>query len=141
MKRLSAVLLAFVLIPSHAAAQDKVKTTGITAALKLEEIASGYLNEINGKFKLRVTELTFAPGALLDVHHHAGPGIRLVLSGELTFVQAGKVITYKAGDYFFESGNVVHTAQNKTKAPVRVAFFEILPVQWSGPSLIPPKAY
>jgi quercetin dioxygenase-like cupin family protein len=141
MNRLLPVLFALLQVSECAVAQEKVETVGITPLVKLEEIISGHLNELNGKFKLRVTELTFAPGASLGAHHHAGPGIRLVLSGELTFAQAGKAIVYKTGDYFYESGNVVHTAQNKAKAPLRVAFFEILPVQWSGPSLIPPKAY
>jgi quercetin dioxygenase-like cupin family protein len=122
-------------------AQPKVESSGITAAVKMEEVVSGYLNDLNGKFKLRVTELTFAPGAHLGVHHHAGPGIRLVLAGELTFLQAGKAVVYKTGDYFYESGNIAHTAQNKGKTAVRVAFFEVLPVQLSGTSLIPPKAY
>jgi quercetin dioxygenase-like cupin family protein len=141
MKPLALVLFALVQLSECAIAQQNVETVGITPLVKLEEVISGHLNDLNGKFKLRVTEFTLEPGASLGAHHHAGPGIRLVLSGELTFTQAGKAIIYKAGDYFFESGNVVHTAGNETKAPVRLAFFEILPVQWSGPSLIPPKAY
>jgi quercetin dioxygenase-like cupin family protein len=139
MKAFAAAFVA--LLSPCAMAQQKVETAGISAAIKLEEVLSGYLTELNGKYKLRVTEVTVAPGGHLGVHHHAGPGIRVVMSGEITFVQAGKSIVYKTGDYFYESGNVVHTALNKTKAPVRVAFIEVLPVQWSGPSLIPPKAY
>ena len=141
MNLLVLLLFAVLQFPQYAVAQEKVESIGITPLLKLEEIVSGHLTDLNGKFKLRVTEFTLAPGASLGAHHHAGPGIRLVLSGELTFTQAGKAIVYKAGDYFFESGNVVHTAGNQTKAPARVAFFEILPVEWSGPSVIPPKAY
>ena len=141
MKALMLLPLALLPFSACAVAQQKVESAGITPAVKLEEVISGHLTELNGKFKLRVTELTFAPGASLGVHHHAGPGVRLVLSGELTFVQAGKTIVYRAGDYFYESGNVVHTASNATKAPVRVAFFEVLPVHWSGPSLTPPRAY
>jgi quercetin dioxygenase-like cupin family protein len=141
MKPLTLLLFALLQFRESAVAQQKVEAVGITPVVKLEEVISGHLNELNGKFKLRVTELTFAPGASLGEHHHAGPGIRLVLAGELTFVQAGKAIVYRTGEYFFESGNVVHTARNATKAPVRVAFFEILPAQSSGPSLIPPRAY
>jgi len=141
MKRLVPVLFALLQVSEYAVAQQEVETAGITPAVRLEAIISGHLSELNGKFKLRVTELSFAPGARLGAHHHAGPGVRLVLSGELTFVQAGKKIAYRTGDYFYESGNVVHTAQNTGTAPLRVVFFEILPVRWSGPSLIPPKAY
>jgi quercetin dioxygenase-like cupin family protein len=141
MKPLMLLLLALLQFSAGAIAQHKVESVGITPAVKLEEVISGHLTELNGKFKLRVTELTFAPGASLGVHHHAGPGVRLVLSGELSFVQAGKTTIYRAGDYFYESGNVVHTASNASKAPVRVAFFEVLAVQWSGPSVTPPRAY
>src|SRR5687768_16668398 len=125
MTRFVPLLLAALCAPCLA--QPKVESSGITAAVKMEEVVSGYLNDLNGKFKLRVTELTFAPGAHLGVHHHAGPGIRLVLAGELTFLQAGKAVVYKTGDYFYESGNIAHTAQNKGKTAVRVAFFEVLP--------------
>lgn len=135
---LFAALLA---VADHPAAQSALDIKGIKPKVKLEEIVSGHLAELNGKFKLRVTEVTFEPGGHLGEHHHAGPGIRFVALGELTFTQAGKVTTYRAGDYFFESGNVVHTAQNKTKSPVRVVFVEILPMEWKGSSLISPRAY
>jgi quercetin dioxygenase-like cupin family protein len=124
---------------NHLAAQTKVESTGITGKVKIEEVISGHLAELNGKFRLRATEVTFAPGANLGPHHHAGPGIRYVLSGKLTFTQAGKATIYQAGDYFYESGNFVHTAQNKTSAPLRVLFIEILPADWAGPTVIPPK--
>ena len=135
------LLLVLLYFSQHAMAQQNVDSAGITAAVKLEEVVAGYLTDLNGKFKLRASEVTLAPGGHLGAHHHAGPGVRLVISGELTFIQAGRSIVYKAGDYFYESGNVVHTAQNKTNVPVRIAFFEVLPVRWSGSSLIPPKAY
>ena len=51
-----------------------------------------------------------------------------------------KATIYKAGDFFYESGNIVHTAENKAKAPVRIVFFEVLPVQWTGVSVIEPKS-
>jgi quercetin dioxygenase-like cupin family protein len=56
--------------------------------------------ELNGKFKLRATELTFAPDGYIGVHHHVGPGIRFVISGELTFAEGGQETVYKAGEYF-----------------------------------------
>jgi quercetin dioxygenase-like cupin family protein len=101
---------------------------------------------INGKFKLRATEVTFAPGAYLGVHHHVGPGIRYVLSGEVAFTEGGETTMYKAGDYFFETGNLAHTAENRTNLPLRVLFVEILPKDWAGapasqahPLVNPPK--
>jgi hypothetical protein len=58
------------------AAQDAVEMRGISAAIKLEEVVYGHLHELNGKYKMRATEVTFAPDAYLGVHHHVGPGIR-----------------------------------------------------------------
>jgi hypothetical protein len=37
---------------------------------------SGPLSELNGKFKLTVTELTLDPGGYVGEHNHVGPGIR-----------------------------------------------------------------
>src|SRR5262249_10347953 len=73
-------------------------------------------------------------------HHHVGPGIRYIISGEATFVEGGQETIYKAGDYFFETGNVVHTAQNKTNVPLRVLIVEILPKDWTAPALIVPRS-
>ena len=135
------VLLVAVLLggADRLAAQEKVEAQGITQAIKLEEVVYGHLTELNGKFKLRATEVTFAPDAYLGAHHPVGPGIRYVLSGEVTFIEGGQATIYKAGDYFFESGNIVHTSQNKTKSPLVILFVEILPKDWDAPTVVPPK--
>jgi hypothetical protein len=57
-------------------AQETVETRGITSEVKIDEVIFGHLTELNGKFKLRATELTFAPDGYVGVHHHIGPGIR-----------------------------------------------------------------
>ena len=62
-----------------------------------------------------------------------------VLSGELSFTQGGQTTIYKARDYFFETGNLALTAEDKTSQPLRVLFFEILPKDWVAPTIIPPK--
>jgi quercetin dioxygenase-like cupin family protein len=121
------------------AAQDDVEMRGIAAAIKLEEVVYGHMTEINGKFKMRATEVTFAPGGFLGIHHHVGPGIRYVISGEVAFTEGGQTTIYKAGEYFFETGNLAHTAENKATAPLRILFVEILPKDWSAPTVIPPK--
>src|SRR5581483_10649167 len=78
-------------------AQDKVEMRGVTSTIKLEEVVYGHLLALNGKFKLRATEVTFAPGGHLGAHHHVGPGVRYVLSGEVTFTEGGQVTIYRAG--------------------------------------------
>ena len=69
--------------------------------------------------------------------HHAGPGIRQVTSGYMTYVLPDKTVVYGPGDFFFESGDVTHTAQNKTEAPMVHVLFEILPAELRGPSIMP----
>jgi quercetin dioxygenase-like cupin family protein len=137
------ILLLFLLLLGTAgrpAAQEKVEARGITSEIKLEEVTFGHLTELNGKFKMRATEFTFAPGSYLGVHHHIGPGVRYILSGELTFTEGGRATVYKAGDYYFETGNLAHTAENKTDQPLRILIVEILPKDWTGPAVIPPSS-
>jgi quercetin dioxygenase-like cupin family protein len=141
MMRFTLLLFIVLLSSAHSSsAQETVDTRGITLETKLEEVIFGHLTELNDKFKLRATELTFAPGAYLGAHHHAGPGIRYVLSGEVTFTEGGRATIYKTGEYFFETGNLAHTAENKTNLPLRILFFEILPKDWAGPTVVPPKS-
>ena len=40
----------------------RVDTKGLTAKIKFEQVISGPLPDLNGKFKLRVTELILEPG-------------------------------------------------------------------------------
>jgi quercetin dioxygenase-like cupin family protein len=127
MVRLTLLLFVALLGASgRLAAQESVEMRGITSAVKLEEVVFGHLTELNGKYKMRATEVTFAPGGYLGVHHHVGPGIRYVLSGEVTFTEGGRATVYKAGEYFFETGNLAHTAENKSNMPLRLLFVEIL---------------
>ena len=70
-------LLLFVALLGAAgrlAAQESVEMRGIASAVKLEEVVFGHLTELNGKYKMRATEVTFAPGGYLGVYHHVGPG-------------------------------------------------------------------
>jgi quercetin dioxygenase-like cupin family protein len=133
------LLVALLTGADRLAAQERVEMRGLTATIKLDEVVYGHLPELNGKFKLRATEVTFAPDGYLGVHHHIGPGIRYVLSGEVAFTEGGRTTIYRAGDYFFETGNLAHTAENKTNQPLRILFVEILPRGWIGPTVILPK--
>jgi quercetin dioxygenase-like cupin family protein len=144
MMRITLLLLLVVALfggADRSAAQEKVEVRGITSVIKLDEVLFGHLTELNGKFKIRATEFTLEPGAYLGVHHHVGPGVRYVISGELTFTEGGQATIYKTGDYYFETGNLAHTAENKTSLPLRVLVVDILPKDWMGSAVIPPKAH
>ena len=140
MMRITLLLLPVVALfggADRSAAQEKVEVRGITSVIKLNEVLFGHVTELNGKFKIRATEFTLEPGAYLGVHHHVGPGVRYVISGELTFTEGGQATIYKTGDYYFETGNLAHTAENKTSLPLRVLVVDILPKDW----MVPPKAH
>lgn len=115
----------------------RVDTKGLSAKIKFEEVISGPLADLNGKFKLRITELTLEPGGYVGEHNHAGPGIRQVTAGQMTYVLPDQTVVYNPGDFFFEAGNVNHTVFNKTDAPMVHVLFEVLPADLKGPSLIP----
>jgi quercetin dioxygenase-like cupin family protein len=137
-------LIGIAVRPTAATAQAdgspvKVDTKGLVAKIKFEAPIEGTLKEINGKYKLRVTELTLAPGGHVGEHNHVGPGIRQVTSGYMTYVLPKETIVYGPGDFFFESGDINHTVFNRTDQPMVHVLFEILPVDLKGPSLIPVK--
>jgi quercetin dioxygenase-like cupin family protein len=124
---------------AQAGSPVKVNTQGLVAKIKFEAPLAGFLTEINGKYKLRITELTLAPGGHVGEHNHVGPGIRQVTSGYMTYVLPKETIVYGPGDFFFETGDINHTVYNKTDAPMVHILFEILPADLNGPSLIPVK--
>jgi quercetin dioxygenase-like cupin family protein len=142
MKRwiLSGLVAMFCFTNSIAQEAGKVERKGTASKVRHEEVVSGYLADINGKYKLRVSENTFEPGGFIGDHHHVGPGIRVVTAGEFTLVQAGKTTIKKAGDTFYEAGDVSIALHNKGKVPAVILNFEILPVDWKGSSNVPVKS-
>ena len=75
-----AALLFFcagVLVTVHADEPLKVDTQGVKARILYEApINGGHLPELKGKLKMRITEITIAPGGHVGDHNHLGPGIR-----------------------------------------------------------------
>jgi len=142
MKSLALVLFVALLhVAGYSSAQQKVPLDrkGATGTVKLEQVISGYLTDVNGKYKLRVAESNFEPGGYIGEHHHVGPGIRYLAAGEWTNVSQGKTTVYKAGDYWYSSGDITGSSSNKGQSLVRIINFEILPADWKGGSAIPPK--
>jgi quercetin dioxygenase-like cupin family protein len=97
--------LPLVAPPGEALAQAggplKVNTQGLVAKIKFEAPLGGFLTEINGKYKLRITELTLAPGGHVGEHNHVGPGIRQVTSGYMTYVAAERDDCLRTGRFLF----------------------------------------
>jgi quercetin dioxygenase-like cupin family protein len=125
---------------AHAQEPLKVDSRGVTAKILYEApIDGGHLPELIGKYKMRITEITIAPAGQVGDHNHLGPGIRQMTAGEMEYILPDKTMTYRAGDFFFESGDVSHRVHNKTSAPNTHLLFEILPLDLQGASLIVPR--
>jgi quercetin dioxygenase-like cupin family protein len=114
--------------------QGKANTRGITPRIKYEE---GFLSDLNGKYKLRVTEITIIPRRVVGDHNHRGPGIRQVTEGKKEYIMPAKNVTYGPDDYCLEAGNVSYRAENRTDAPCTHLLFEILPLYIIVPSRNP----
>jgi quercetin dioxygenase-like cupin family protein len=71
----------------------KVDTKGVTATIKYEAVLEGFLKDINGKYKLRVTEITIAPGGYVGAHNHLGPGIRQMTAGTMQYILPDRTVT------------------------------------------------
>ena len=139
-----ALILSSCTLAVHAAVDAaeplKVNTQGVTAKILYEApINGGHLHELKGKYKMRITEITIAPGGHVGDHNHVGPGIRQMTAGEMEYVMPNHTVIYRAGDHFFETGDVSHRVNNLTRVPNTHLLFEILPLDLKGASLILPK--
>lgn len=115
-------------------------TSGVSARILYEApITGGHLVELTGKYKLRVTEITIAGGGHVGDHNHVGPGIRQMTAGEMEYILPDKTMIYRAGDFFFETGDISHRVNNRTDRPNTHLLFEILPLDLAGASLILPQ--
>jgi quercetin dioxygenase-like cupin family protein len=92
------------------------------AQKKHEVMLAGFMTP-NGKLKMRATEVEIAPGGYIGDHLHYGPGIRQMLAGELTLVNAdtGQERVVRAGDYFDETGDVSIRPYNRSTVPAKFA--------------------
>jgi quercetin dioxygenase-like cupin family protein len=141
--RSAAVLALFAaLVASGARADQSVEVKGFHAKVMATLGDFGHLQqELGGKYQLRVTETTIDPEGSMGAHNHLGPGVRCLLSGELTYMILGQTSVYHAGDCFTETGAISHEAHNHGTAPVKLYNFEILPAELPAGkgSLIPAR--
>ncbi|HLW49099.1 MAG TPA: cupin domain-containing protein [bacterium] len=126
------------MLAQYAASPMAPESKGLHSTIKFEQVVSGHLKDVNGKYKLRVGEATYDPGGYIAEHQHRGPGIRVVTAGEVTLLQEGKATVYKTGDYWMESGDITNSASNKGTVPVTIVQFELLPADLKGGSAFVP---
>ena len=120
-------------------ADTAIDVKGFSSHIQAKLSEFGYLKELNEKYQMRATQVTIEPKGFMKDHHHAGPGIRCLTSGELTYTINNQSHIYKEGDCYTETGDISHTSLNNGLAPVKLLNFELLPSQLddSKTSLIP----
>src|ERR1700723_838436 len=133
------VVIPLCLVISFAQNATRVETKDVQPIQRLEQVISGHVTDLNGKYKFRVSEVTYQPSGYVGDHHHAGPGVRVIMAGEFTYVKGDKTTVYKAGDAFFEPGDVTHRASNRGSTILKVMKIKILPADFTGSALIPPQ--
>jgi quercetin dioxygenase-like cupin family protein len=83
---------------------------------------------IQGEFELLNLVLDFAPGAATPLHTHGGPGIVMVLDGEMVFGVEGKPDQVaRPGEFYLDLPGNHHTAANKSANTARVSYTVLLP--------------
>ena len=118
----------------------QVDTEGVTARILFEAVIDGgHVPELVGRYKLRVTEVAIAPGGHVGDHNHLGPGIRQMTEGTMEYMMPDHTVTYREGDFFFETGDLSHRVEDESGAISKHLLFEILPVEVEGASLILPR--
>jgi hypothetical protein len=68
---------------------------------------------------------------------YARPGIRMVTRGELIREQDDQAIRCRAGDCFFEAGDIDHALHNTTTQRTKYQSLEVLPAGLKGSLLMP----
>jgi quercetin dioxygenase-like cupin family protein len=91
-------------------------------------VFSHALPPMNGKnLTVKISEVTFAPGASSAPHRHPCPVVVYVLSGAMRMQVKGQPEgIYKAGETFFETPNDIHLLSanaSKTKPAKFLAYF------------------
>ncbi len=89
-------------------------------------------HDISSGWVVRCDRVVFPPEGVAFRHVHPGPGIRRLLSGELTIETDDGTHTYRAGEAWFEGAEfpVLATASaSEETAFVRVL---LLPQEWEG---------
>ncbi len=121
------------------ASHSAVEMSGVKPAMKLQVPLEGFFTPINGKLDLRATEMEIEPGGGVKDHYHFGPGIRRMLSGELTliYVDTKKEQVVRAGEYFYEPGDVNINGVNRGKEPAKLLVIELVPAGLKGSAMVP----
>lgn len=88
--------------------------------------------EIDGERLIRLDTVSFPPGGVAYLHVHRGPGIRVLLAGEIRIETEGTAATYGPLEAWFESGPVPVFAAASETVPTAFVRCMVLPAELLG---------
>ena len=120
------ILLAMLVLFATAvnADQDKHAAATIARQLLLKKKVSLPSKDILAN----VIQVQFPKGFKTPEHTHEGPGPRYVVRGQLRVVDSGESKVYKAGEVFWETGDLM-TVENVGLGEAEIIIFEMAPAK------------
>lgn len=106
---------------------------GTTSTLKLEQAVD---LDPRTDWLMRCDRVDFPPGGVALTHVHQGPGIRCVLSGEITIDTLGAAHVHPEGQAWFELGHAPVLAPTTPESPTTFIRCFLLPRSCRGRSSI-----
>jgi quercetin dioxygenase-like cupin family protein len=88
--------------------------------------------ELDGELLIRLDTVSFPPGGVAYLHVHRGPGIRVLLNGEIRIDTDGQSHTYVPLEAWFESGPVPVFAAASESVPTAFVRCMVLPAELKG---------
>jgi quercetin dioxygenase-like cupin family protein len=88
--------------------------------------------ELDGEQLIRLDTVSFPPGGVAYLHVHRGPGIRVLLEGEIRIETGGQSRSYHPLEAWFEPGPVPVFAAASESAPTAFVRCMVLPAELRG---------
>jgi quercetin dioxygenase-like cupin family protein len=88
--------------------------------------------ELDGEHLIRLDTVSFPPGGVAYLHVHRGPGIRVLLRGEIRIETGGQSHSYGPLEAWFESGPVPVFAAASESVPTAFVRCMVLPAELKG---------
>jgi quercetin dioxygenase-like cupin family protein len=88
--------------------------------------------ELDGRRLIRLDTVSFPPGGVAYLHVHRGPGIRVLLNGEIRIDTDGQSRTYGPLEAWFEPGPVPVFAAASKSVPTAFVRCMVLPAELQG---------
>jgi hypothetical protein len=92
--------------------------------------------DTGAEWLMRCDRVDFPPGGVAYLHTHQGPGIRCLLTGELTVETGGRSLIVRPFETWFESGPEPVYATASTTEPTAFVRVMVLPRHLQGQSSI-----